>query len=224
MSTEINLVNRIDSGLSFQTDENGRFIKWFYCFGTLLEYVRSGGKTFSLEQDIDVGLMEGECNINMIIRSFEGLGFRLNGMVKNDVTKEPLNIHFKAPKEMGKVPDLDLFFWVLKHNRLYHTYDYYKEGKEYPSKYYFKGVDHWLINPSKDIITGTQEKCKDRIMSDRGVWMYDIFGDHSGYRFFLPYAYGTLLDIWYAPWLIPDRNYGQSKAQYIKEIRSCADL
>ena len=221
---EQNLVSHIDSSLSFQTDEDGRFIKWFYCFGTLLEFIRSAGKKLCMEQDIDIGVMYGESPPQGIIRSFEGMNYKINGMILSDVTKEPLNIHFAAPKEMKGTPNIDIFFWVLKHNRLYHTYDYYKEGKEYPKKYHFKGVDHWLINPSKDIIKATQEKSRDRIMTDKGVWMYDIFGDHSGYRFMCPYAYGTLLDIWYSQWLIPDRNYGQSSATYVKEVRSCSEL
>lgn len=214
------IVDRINNVMSFQR------IVWFYSFGTLLEFVRSSGKMFNLIQDIDIGVLYGECDPNYLIRSFEGMGYKLDSQVVNDINNKPLNMHFQPINDIAGTPFLDIFFWIEKDGILYHTYDYYKEMKDRPSKYVFKGVTKRHIVPSKEQIK--EERMShlegDRLLTERGVWTYSIFGDHSGYLFNCPFAYGTLLDIWYPGWMIEQKHYGQSKAEIVKKVKSCGKL
>lgn len=220
---EKRIVQKINSALSFVPDENGKPIQWFYCFGTLLEFIRSRGQVFDLTHDIDVGVLYSEANAESIVKVFEGMGYDKRDVLINDVTKKPLNIHFAANDH---TPDIDLFFWVEIGGLLYHTYDYYKERNKIPSKYRFKGVPKRLIMPKKETIAEERKSHRegDRLLTEKGVWVYSIFGDHSGYEFRCPFSYGTLLDIWYPGWMIEQKHYGQSKSENIIEVTSCKKL
>ena len=223
---EKRIAEKIESVMSFQTDPKGQYILWFYCFGTLLEFVRSGGEKFDLTHDIDIGVLYSECEADQLIRTLEGMEYKLDAVVINDVTKKPLNLHFAPTGNISGTPYLDVFFWVEKDGILYHTYDYRKEGKKIPSKYVFKGVEKELMIPSKTVIA--EERLShlegDRLLTLKGAWTYSIFGDHSGYQFSCPYAYGTLLDQWYPGWMVTQKHYGQSKSKHIKEVKSCKKL
>ena len=199
---------------------------WFYAFGTLLEFVRSGGNKFDLEHDIDIGVLYSECDAEQLIRPLEGMEYKLDSVVINDITNKPLNLHFRPTGDMAGTPYLDIFFWIEKDGILYHTYDFSKEGKKRPSNYVFKGVEKELIIPKKYVIK--EERLShlegDLLLSEKGVWSYSIFGDHSGYKFNCPYSYGTLLDNWYPGWMVEEKHYGQSKSKYIKKVESCKKL
>ena len=220
------IAEKIDITMSFQTDPHGQYILWFYCFGTLLEFVRSRGEKYDLEHDIDIGVLYSECDADKLIRTLEGQEYKLDAKVINDTNGKPLNLHFRPTGNIAGTPYLDIFFWVEKDNILYHTYDYHKEGKKRPTKYIFKGIDKESIVPSKETIK--EERIRhlegDRLLTEKGVWTYSIFGDHSGYKFNCPYAYGTLLDCWYPGWMVEQKHYGQSKAKYTKEVKSCKKL
>lgn len=220
------IAEKIDLSFSFQTDLEGRYVKWFYCFGTLLEFVRSGGEKFDTDHDIDIGVLYSECNAQNLITTLEGQEYKLDAVVINDVNNKPLNLHFRPTGNIAGTPYLDVFFWIEKDNIIYHTYDYHKEMKKRPTKYIFKGVDKELIIPSKEKIKEerTSHLEGDRLLTEKGVWTYSLFGDHSGFRFCCPYAYGTLLDCWYPGWMVTQTHYGQSKAKYIKEVKSCGKL
>jgi len=219
-------VERINTVLSFQTDKNGKYISWFYCFGTLLEFVRSGGKVFDLSHDLDIGVLYNECNADQLISGFEGIGYRKKETIINDVTKAPLNLHFEPIDSPRETPYIDVFFWIESKGKLFHTYDYYREGSKIPSKYFFKGVDKHLIVPPRDDIKEARKGLLegDRLLTEKGVWIYSVFGDHSGYVFNCPFSYGTLLDNWYPGWIVEEKHYGQSRSNYVKEVKSCKDL
>lgn len=214
-----NIADRVNNVMSFQG------IAWFYCFGTLLEFVRSSGERFDITHDIDIGVFYNECDSDTLIKNFENMGYRYDSKVINNLNHKPLNIHF-SPVDLSGSPFLDVFFWIEKNGILYHTYDYSKEMKEQPSQYVFKGVKKEYMIPSKNKIK--EERLShlegDRLLTEKGVWTYSIFGDHSGYIFNCPFAYGTLLDNWYPGWMITQKHYGQSKSEFVKKVKSCGKL
>jgi len=201
-------------------NNNGQRIQWFYAFGTLLNYVRK--RTLAVDQDIDIGVIYGETEAHKIIKGITNAGFQQGNKIVNDITKEPLNVHFTHPE----TPSIDLFFFVEKNNILYHTYDLKKEMREIPAEYHFKGVEKQLIMPSKETIEKSRKGHPegDQILTNKGVWKYDIYGNHSGNVFHCPFAYGTLLDIWYPGWIVEEKHYGQSRTDNVKTVKSCKDL
>lgn len=216
--------NAVSNAMAFQETNDGRKLLWFFCFGTMLEYIAD--RTFHLDYDIDIGILYEEYNPEKLISSFESYGYKLDKVFLHDKDKKPLNIHFRPTGALKGTPDIDVYAWIKSGNLRYHTYDMKKEGVDIPSEYTFKGIkDEWIC-PDDSIInrirSGGPET--DRVMSHRGVWQYDIFGDHSGYVFPCPYYYGHLLDEWYCGWRFRQYYKGQSKSQWTKTIKSCKDL
>lgn len=197
--------------------------KWFFCFGTLLEFVRSNKKVFCVDQDIDLGVIYGKCDGEQLIKAFVGNGYRVTQLIVHDVTKKPLNIHFTPDDE---TPTIDVYFWIKKGGFYYHTYDVDNERKKIPSKYTFKGIKAEWIDIPKKIIKNIHEKDPEGrfLINEYGIWTYDIFVDHGDTKFYLPYSYGTLLDEWYPGWLIPNKNFGQSKSRFTIKVKSCKEL
>lgn len=224
------ILDRINNTMNYQTGKNDRPLRWFYCFGTLLEYVDK--QTFNLDFDIDIGVIYGECDANGLIKAFEGIGYKEDGMVLHDVDKDILNVHFRPISGSFKgTPTIDVYFWIKKNNIWYHTYDVNREGKKILKKYIFKGVEERInidmsFFPRKKTIDRIHSTIieGDQILTDWGVWSYDIFGDHSEYKFYCPYAYGYLTDIWYGGSLNRQYYKGQSMSPWRREVKSCKNL
>jgi len=198
-------------------------MKWFFCFGTLLEFVRSNKQTFCIDKDIDIGVIYGKCDAEQLIKAFRGSGYDVTQIINNDVTGKPLNIHFSPPDE---TPTVDIYFWIKKDGFYWHTYDVDNERKKIPSKYTFKGIKAEWIEVPKETIKRIHEKNPEGrlLINNFGVWTYDMFVDHGDTKFFLPYSYGTLLDEWYPGWLIPNKHFGQSRSRFVKKVKSCKEL
>lgn len=217
-------LNRINTVMNFQEGELGEKVRWFFCFGTMLEYLAD--RTFKLNYDIDIGVFYGETDPDRLIKGFEGFGYKVKDMMLHDVDKKPLNIHFKPVNADEASPHIDVFFW-LPHKKLYlHTYDVNREGREIPKKYIFKGVKkEWIAPSSTDVElyrnSGIETK---QVLDQYGIWHYDIFGDHSEFKMTIPFKYGTLLDEWYPGWRFREHYKGQSKSQWIIEVKSCREL
>jgi len=175
-------------------------VKWFISFGSLLYFIRDRNMGVNFEQDFDVSVL-GECDYNRVIEFMGQWSFEVKRRILDDQTKEPLQLVFKS-KSIHFV--IDVYFWRKYNGYWWHTYDYYgehpKNGK--PSKYVFKGTP-------KDAMSGEP-------------WKYnweEITGDIN-----FPKNYGTLLDIWYPGWFVPDANFGQSKAEKKITVKNCKHL
>lgn len=223
MSNDLNksVLNAINSMMDFQETSDGKRLKWFYCFGTLLEWIADS--TFGLDYDIDIGCLYDECDSKRLAGSLSGNGYELESVFLHDVDKKPLNMHFKPTRDnIRNTPTVDIYFWIRKGNILYHTYDINKEGREIPREYTLKGVPYEYINPSQDDIDSKRNAIIDGNLrlNEHGVWMHDVFGSYSGYRFYSPFRYGSLLDEWYPDWRFRQYYKGQSKTRFEKKIKS----
>ena len=216
--------------MGLQESIGGGKLRWFYSFGTLKEYICQ--KTFSLDFDIDLSVIFGECEHETLIKSFEGSGYKLDKVLLNDKTNTPLNVQFRPhTSELKGSPNIDVYFWLKRGNVFYHTYDVEKEGKKIPKEYVFKGIE---IRPEIGLDFFASDKVVNNIITkipegrenitEKGVWSLDIFGDHSGNKFYAPYAYGYCLDVWYYNWRFRKFHNKQSKTEWWKRVKSCKDL
>lgn len=175
-------------------------MKWFFSYGTLLYFIRDFrlGKPF--ETDYDICLINAD--VQAVMYSMESVGFRLEKKIINDVTKEPLQLVYRHKTMPDKFADL--FFMVETDNHLWHNVDVDMEMPKdgIPKKYVFKGVE-------KEAFSGEVLKYK---------WEENIA------KVPFPAKYGTLLDLFYPGWFIPDKNFGQSKCQKTIELPHCVQL
>ncbi len=232
------VLNRINDTMMWQTGKDGARLRWFYCFGTLQEYVADydvdncvGG--FSLDYDIDIGVIYGDCTGDQIIKAFESNGYKCSKKFLHNKTKEALNLHFVPVEEyVKKSPSIDVYFWIKSGNIWYHTYDRNHEGKEIPSRYTFKGIEF-----NKAVGQGffASQKTVERIhsknpegrarISTGGVWTLDVFERDSESKFYAPYSYGVCLDSWYDNWKFRKfNNLGESRSAIMREVKSCSKL
>ena len=196
---------------------------WFYCFGKLQAFITSRGQDFDMNYDIDIGVIQDKCDVERVQQVIGSEGYALKSVLINDVTGSPLNMHFIPTEvDMKDTPSIDVYVWVRKGKRLYHTYDTKKEGHKIPKEYVFKGVPSRFLDPDKQIIEDTRRK--DPSMRADGTWEYGLFGEYSGYSFRLPYAYGSLLDVWYPGWLFPNQKNMESNTVDIIKTKSCAHI
>jgi len=220
-------LDTVTSLMDFLEDNKGNKIWWAHCFGGMLEYIAD--RTFSIDYDVDIGVLYGHCEPQKIINAFEGYGYKTKIMIVNDINKKPLNIHFEPKEErfLG-TPTIDVFFWVPIGDKYYHTYDTMKEGKKVPSRYVFKGVKKWWFTPSKSIIYNEKKIGKpgrEQFLTDQGTWKFPVFGSDNGLTMRVPYAIGHLLDEWYGKtWIFREYYRGQSMSRWIKKVKSCAEL
>lgn len=221
------ILDSVTNIMDFLEDDKGNHIWWCHCFGGMLEYIAD--KTFSLDYDIDLGVIYGECDEGKLCRAFEGNGYAAKKRCINDVTGNAFNIHF-VPKEdaLKDTPTIDVYFWYPIKDKLYHTYDTKKEGKQIPSEYVFKGVKrHWLL-PDKETIAREKTVGKpgrEQLLTNMGTWNFPVFGDSSGLTMRLPYSIGHLLDCWYGPsWRFREYYRGQSRSEWVKKVKSCKEL
>jgi hypothetical protein len=220
------VLDTVTNIMDFIEDGFGNRIWWCHCFGGMLEYISD--KTFSLDYDIDLGVIYGECDEMKLTRAFEGHGYKSKVMCKNDVTGKAFNIHFKPIEDNIKdTPTIDVYFWYPHGDKYYHTYDMKKEGKPIPSEYVFKGVKkHWL-RPPKEVIERERHIGKpgrEQLLTSMGTWNFPVFGDSEGLSMRLPFAVGHLLDEWYgASWRFREYYRGQSRSRWIRKMKSCKE-
>lgn len=225
---KLRLFSTINTMMTFQEDLKGEQLRWFFCFGTLLEYIAD--REFNLDYDIDIGVLYEECNTEKLAESVQSYGYKVTKTVLHDVTKKPLNIHLEPVGALAGTPTLDIYCWLRSGNMLYHTYDIDKKNQEIPDTYTFKGVKAEWICPPEETIKKERTPGHGRtpeiehILDKKGTWHYDIWGDHSGYTFACPFYYGTLLDTWYPGWRFRKLYNGQSKSPWIKKVKSCKNL
>ena len=196
---------------------------WFYCFGKVQEYILTRGMELDLAYDIDLGVIGGKVDIGVLKNAWESNGYKLKSEVINDVTGDPLNMHFVASEfDMKGTPSIDLYVWTKIGKRLYHTYDVNKEGSKIPREYVFKGVPAKFLVPDREEVEFIHKR--DETMTEHGTWDYSMFGQYSGYSIRLPFAYGSLLDIWYPGWCFKRKGNFESTTPYIIKTRTCAKL
>lgn len=213
--------------MDFQEDDLGNKIWWAHCFGGMLEYLVD--KTFSIDYDIDIGVLYGQCDEGKLISAFEGHGYKTKKKCINDVSGKLFNVHFIPGEDQLKgSPTIDVYFWVLIDDKYYHTYDTKREGEKVPSEYVFKGVKRrWLV-PSAETIEAEKKIGKpgrEQFLTNEGTWNFPVFNSASGLAIRLPYAVGHLLDTWYSPtWAFREFYRGQSMSPWVKKVKSCKDL
>lgn len=221
------VLDSVTSIMDFQEGADGGRLWWCHCFGGVLEYVAD--KTFTMDYDIDLGVLYSECNTERLISAFEGHGYKTDVKLINDVSKQPLNIHFK-PKEdfLSGTPTIDVFLWYEHKGFLYHTYDVKKQGSKVPSEYVLKGVPKEWLAPDQETIDkerniGHPERAQ--LLTDRGTWKFPVFEAAGSLSMRLPFMVGHLLDEWYSPsWRFREYYKGQSMSRWVKKIKSFKEL
>ncbi len=177
-------------------------VRWFMGFGSVLYFIRDRNLKKPYEWDYDACVFpKNEAEINNIMLSMESNGFILEKQVINDVTKCPFQLVYKHKRTQMCA---DLFMMFEAHGYYWHTYDYKMEfpANGIPSSYFFKGV-------GKEAFEGTPWKY---------VWEENIP------PLYFPCKYGTLLDVWYPGWYIPDSRFGQSRYEKMIEVPNCIKL
>lgn len=171
---------------------------WFVGFGSLLYLIRDHKHAVEFNQDIDICYMGTDYEE---VRPF---------LLREGITSE----HKIVDDRNGKIlfdalkfedgMSLDIFTWLKAGDNLWHTYDYSMEFPEsgIPTKYHFKSLPIKLLHPGPQY---------------RYEYSYDEYT-------YIPRLYGSLLDYWYPNWMIPDPNFGVSKAHKILTLGGCEQL
>ena len=226
IARERRLFEVISSMMNIQTTGEGVPVTWFFCFGTLFEFIDT--HTFSLDYDIDIGVLYDQCDTRVLMKTLPGYGYELTDVVLHDIDKRPLNFHMKSTIDKD-FPELDIYAWVRSGNLYYHTYDVKHEGGKILSQYIFKGVPVRHISPPKDEINrirGSRPEY-DILLSKAGVWNFDIYGDHSGYQFKCPFEGPSLIDIWYPGYPVSRKMHkgpSVTRPEWVKKVGSCKNL
>lgn len=186
--------------LDSDPDEDGR---WFFSFGTMLYFFRDKNMGIPLWGDIDVSVLDVKIDADQFAQNMREFGFKLKTKIVDSRNGSPFQMVFGHEYHKG-YPDIDIFFWRKGKQCYYHSYDYYMEKPKggVPSKYVFKGTPTWALK-GKPV---------------KYIWL-EIAAEMN-----FPPLYGTLLDIWYPEWFIPDKNFGQSKAVKEVKVKNCQDL
>jgi len=180
--------------------------KWFICFGTLLGLIRDKG-IIEGDTDIDIGIFQEDINEKQIFSIMERYDYKCTKIIRLDNTDKTITKTYQHPTlayacfEHKTMPCIDMFGWYKWGDYRFHTYDYYGEGKEYPSKYYWKGVESRYFEKMAHSRFGTRTQ--------------DLLIRHVSY----PMWYGHLLDLWYPDWKTPRK--GESVSPYCLEMKSC---
>jgi hypothetical protein len=184
----------------FDYEENA---KWFFSFGTLLYFIRDMNMGKEYWGDIDVSVLDAKTEAGEFERRMKEFGFRLKHKAVDSEDGRPYQMAFNDEFRPG-LPDVDVFFWRKGVKNYYHAYDYHMDRPKSGvlSRYVFKGTPVAALK-------GEPYKY---------VWL-DIAPDMN-----FPHLYGTLLDIWYPGWFIPDRNFGQSNCVQKVEVKNCKGL
>jgi len=218
----------VASAMDSLTSRNGTQLRWFHCFGTMLEYIAD--RTFSIDgYDIDLGVFFQELDESCLQRSFESMGYKVRTTVKDDRDGRPLNIHCEPSESRIKgTPTIDVYAFYPRKNMYIYTYDYDRAGKKIPDGYVFKQSRKELLEPHPKTVQRIRETSHPEaslLLGNDGIWRYDVFEDHGSYKMRIPFAYGTLLDQWYPGWRFRQYNRCQSQSPDGKIIvKSCGDL
>lgn len=221
------VVMRIQSIMDLLCSSEGARLKWFYSFGTFLEFMAT--RTFSLNYDIDIGVFYEQAAESQMTAMFSSYGYKVAGATRNDVDGRAFNLHYKPVDEsVSGTPSIDVFFFYPYGGRRLYTYDIEHEGKEIPSRYLFKVVPRrWLEPTETDVdftLKGSSPEQR-RILDEKtGIWRYGLFEPDSQYQFPVPFAYGHLLDLWYPGWYVRQNYKGQSKTVEAIKVKSCKEL
>ncbi len=181
-------------------------IPWFVCFGSLLGLVRDRG-IIENDTDIDIGIPFEFINEKQIRSCFKRYDYEQYKIIRRDDIDRTL---FGVPNNEDlayisfvhpTLPCVDIFAWYLHDGIRYHTYDYFNEKKEHPSKYVFKGIrEEWINHVDKSMF---------------GTIKHPLFARNLPF----PFMYGHLLDTWYPDWKTP--RTGESHTPWKLELDSC---
>jgi hypothetical protein len=226
--TKRRVVMRIQNSMDILTcEDTSKKVRWFYTFGTFLEFMAT--RTFSLNYDIDLGVFYEDASEKQLVNLFQTYGYKLTGATRNDTDGKPFNLHFEPIEEsIRDTPTLDVFFFYAYGQRRIYTYDIDHEGKEIPTQYLFKVVPRRWLEPTEADLAFTFKGCSPqqrRILNEKtGIWRYDLFDPDGQYTFPVPFRYGTLLDLWYPGWYARQNYKGQSKTLEVIKVKSCKEL
>ena len=195
------LLNFINTVMGHATRDGGR---WFFSFGTLLYFIRDLKLGKELEGDFDISVMDKDVNLDEFVANMESYSFKLNSRIIDDKTKKPYQMVFESTFAELKGVEIDIFIWKRVGNLYWHTYDYRMErpSNGIPSRYVFKA-------------TPTEPLRGDPVQY---IW------EEMAMPVNFPRSYGTLLDIWYPGWFIPDRGFGQSRSVREVTVKTCKKL
>jgi len=196
---ELKFLSYLYSVMEYRDNEEKK--EWFISFGTLLYFLRDRPLGKKLDGDFDISMIYGQTNMDLLVRCFSEYGFKLKGKILDDRTGGPLQLVFK----WNDYPiSVDIYFWVRANGYWWHTFDRNIERPKngIPSNYLFKATP-------------------------KSAFQGDLVGyswDERLPDMKLPKRYGTLLDIWYPGWFIPDKNFGQSRCEKEVTISTCKNL
>jgi hypothetical protein len=218
---------RIAEVMRISNTRTGGNIRWFYSFGTLLEYLAD--RTFGMNFDIDIGVFYEEYDEKSLMDNFETFGYKVSPTIIHDIDKRPLNIHCTPNDDrLRGTPTIDIYAFYPKKGTFLYTYDFDKKGKKIPDRYVFKDIPKNCIQPAKwevdRVLKGSAPE-QSQLLKANGMWSYDVFEDHGSYKMSCPFGYGRLLDIWYPGWRFRQYYKGQSKSYNDHLIvKSCGDI
>ena len=153
--------------------------------------------------DLDISIVDADMDTEKFKEDMSQFGFPLKRKIVDSRNGKPFQMVF-GHHEIKDAPEIDVFFWRKIGQHYVHAYDYYMERPKggIPSKYVFKGtpVSAMKGNPVK--------------------YTWEEIAPEVNF----PMLYGTLLDIWYPGWIIPDRNFGQSRAAKEWKLKNCSNL
>jgi hypothetical protein len=210
-------------GLKLQTYFGSFDVKWFLCFGTLLNIIRNNELNIS-SQDIDIGVI-GDINFMYQQLAQEN---KVENYIKSNDTGDILKVAFKDDTDVS----IDVFRWLPFKGMYWHTYDHQmkfpKDG--IPSKYLFKSMPVEVFDCPPTTIRKKREDMKYHTqgrpsMSTNGTWAISLpDAPAEGIDLQLPYMYGYFLDIAYPDWNTERSQFGQSVGYTEFETSSCEGL
>lgn len=222
------VLERITVVMNQLTTQDGAALRWFFCFGNMLEYMCD--LTFSLRFDIDLGIFYDEYDPKQLMSTWEAFGYECTHSIVHDKTRKAFNFHFEPREQrLQGTPTIDIFAFVPRRNMLMYTYDMRRERKAIPSKYGWKEIERELLEPSpRDVERirtqiGAHPEMRD-LLDEHGIWHYYVFEDHGPYKMPFPFAYGTLLDRWYPCWRFRQYYHGQSLSPRLIWVNSCEEI
>lgn len=203
-------------------NKDNESLRWFFCFGTLEEYICD--LDFSCGYDIDVGVLWEETNFEALYRVFEGNQFKVDHEILSDTDKTPLNVSFRSTAV--QMPSIDVYVWYPKGRYLYHCFDETRKREPLPGQYTFRGIKRDWVCPPQYVIDAIRKSGPemDQIMDRTGTWVYDIWDDHGTMKFRCPFRYGSLLDEWYPCWRHREYNRNQSQSRWVQTVKSLREL
>lgn len=208
-------------GNNLQQFFGGFDVKWFMCFGTLLNLVRHPQK-FDLDSDIDIGIIGSD--LELFYDQIKNT-YTVSHFMKSDDTGKLLNFcYYDGSNDIH----IDVFKWMKFKGMYWHTYDVLNDADEKgcPSKYHFKSMPTEVFErDEKDIQLKRQDLRYGRIMTKHGTWLKPIPElPAEGIELPIPSFYGLFLDIAYPEWATTREGFGVSEAFSTFKTKSCKDL